>query len=98
VTQTVKVIAVFTAKRGQADALRRLLEGMIQPSRAEAGNLHYDLWQDEADPEKLVLDELYKDAAANTAHRESPHFKAYAATIGDLADRLALTLGPLSVE
>ncbi|WP_246553009.1 putative quinol monooxygenase [Sphingopyxis soli] len=94
----VKVVAALTARPGQVDALKALLESMIAPSRAEPGNLRYDLWQDQADPGRFLFDELYIDAAANAAHRETPHFQAYLAQINDLADRTAFALTPVDVK
>jgi quinol monooxygenase YgiN len=93
----VKIVAILAARTGKAGELRTLLDGMIAPSRAEAGNLRYDLWQDRADPARFVLDELYLDAEAVTAHRASPHFQHYAAVIADLAERTAVTLDPVTV-
>ncbi|TMV66792.1 antibiotic biosynthesis monooxygenase, partial [Thioclava sp. BHET1] len=57
-TNPVKIVAVLTARAGAADQLRTLLDGMLVPSRAEAGNLRYDLWQDQSEPTRFVLDEL----------------------------------------
>ncbi len=93
----VKIVAVLTARPGKAEALQALLAGMTGPSRAEAGNLRYDLWRDQADPNRFVLDELYTDNAAIAAHRETPHFKSYLAQVGDLAERMALVLDPAEV-
>lgn len=96
-TDSVKIIAILTARPGKADALRSLLDDMLVASRAEPGNLRYDLWQDQAEPTRFVLDELYADADAVAAHRASPHFQAYLATIADLAERMPLTLSALAV-
>ncbi len=96
-TQHVKITAILTARPGKAEALRALLDGMVPHCRAEAGNLRWDVWQDQTLPGRYVLDELYRDAAAATAHRETPHFKNYASQIGDLADRVAVTLNPADV-
>ncbi|WP_206239637.1 putative quinol monooxygenase [Novosphingobium terrae] len=93
----VKIVAVLTALPGQVQALKALLDGMLTPSRAEAGNLRYDLWQDQADPARFVLDELYVDQAAVTAHRATPHFQDYLSRIGDVAERSAFVLDPLAV-
>ena len=82
---------------GKTEALRALLDGMVAPSRAEPGNLRYDLWQDRADPARFVLDELYADDGAVAAHRASPHFQIYLSQINDLAERIPLTLDPVSV-
>ncbi len=96
-TSTVKIVAILAARPGKAEALRALLDGMLAPSRAEPGNLRYDLWQDQTDPNRFVLDELYVDAAAVAAHRATPHFQDYLSKINDLAERTALVLDPLAV-
>ena len=93
----VKIMARLTAKPGKAAALRTLLEAMIAPSRAETGNLRYDLWVDQAAPGRLVLDELYTNQAAVEAHRATPHFQHYLSHINELAERAALTLSPVAV-
>ncbi len=93
----VKIVAILTARPGKAAELRALLDAMIAPSRGEAGNLRYDLWQDQADPTRFVLDELYVDDAAVAIHRASSHFGTYLAIVGDLAERTAVTLDPASV-
>ncbi len=96
-TGHIKIVAMLTARPGKADALRDLLDGMIEPSRSEPGNLRYDLWIDQAVPDRFVLDELYEDADAVAAHRASPHFQTYLATINDLAERSAFTLAPAAI-
>lgn len=96
-TNTVKIVAVLTAKPGKETALQALLDGMLAPSRAEPGNLRYDIWQDQADPTRFVLDELYRDMDSIASHRQTAHFQDYLARIGDLADRTALVLNPVQV-
>lgn len=93
----IKIMAILTARPGKVDALKALLDTMVEASRAEPGNLRYDLWQDQAAPDSFVLDELYTDAAAVAAHRATPHFQAYLGKINDLADRTALLLDPVRV-
>jgi quinol monooxygenase YgiN len=95
-TKQVKVVAVLTAKPDAADGLRELLDGMLEPSRAEPGNLRYDLWQDQTQPGRFFLDELYHDAEAVAAHRATPHFQDYLARIGELSERTAYVLEPVS--
>lgn len=89
---SVKIVAVLTAKDGREAELEALLKSMAVNSRAEPGNLRYDLWRDIDLPNRFVLDELYKSADAVAAHRASPHFQAYVARIGDLAERLPMVL------
>jgi quinol monooxygenase YgiN len=96
-TKAAKITAILTAKPGKAEALQALLLGMAPSCRAEPGNLRWDIWQDGAAPERFVLDELYIDRAAVAAHRETPHFKDYAARIGDLAERSAFVLDPIDL-
>ena len=96
-TSHIKIIAILTSRTGKADALRALLDSMIEPSRSEAGNLRYDLWADQALPGHFVLDELYENAEAVAAHRASPHFQTYLAAVHDLAERSAFTLDALAV-
>lgn len=96
-TSHIKIIAVLTARPGMAEALRDLLHGMIEPSRSEHGNLRYDLWVDQAEPGRFVLDELYENADAVFAHRASPHFQTYLTAINDLAERSAFTLAPMAI-
>ena len=93
----VKIVAILAARPGRAGELRALLDGMVTSSRAEPGNLQYDLWRDHADAGRFVLEELYADDAAVAAHRAAPHFKNYLAKINDLAERTAITLDPLEV-
>jgi quinol monooxygenase YgiN len=96
-TATVKIVAVLSARAGAVEGLRALLDGMLEPSRAEPGNLRYDLWQAQDAPDRFVLDELYRDADAVAAHRATPHFQAYLAQIEALAERTAFVLAPVSV-
>lgn len=94
---TVKIIATLKASPGKTDDLSALLDGMLDPSRAEPGNLRYDLWRDREDPTVFALDELYADMDAVTAHRATPHFQRYLAVINDLAERSAFVLDPVAV-
>jgi quinol monooxygenase YgiN len=96
-TDTVKVMAVLTARPGKAGALRILLDNLVAPSRSEPGNLHYDLWTDQAMPGRFVLDELYADATAAAAHHASAHFQVYLSKIEDLAERAVFNLEAVAV-
>ncbi|MHB1204080.1 MAG: putative quinol monooxygenase [Rhodospirillaceae bacterium] len=96
-TNPVKIVAILVARPGKAEDLKALLHGMVAPCRAEPGNLCWDIWQDQANADRFVLDELYTDNAAIAAHRETPHFKNYFAKINDLADRTPLVLDAMAV-
>lgn len=94
----VKIVAILTARPGQVEELKDLLDGMVAQSRAEPGNLRYDLWRDHADANRFVLDELYVDDAAVAKHRQTPHFENYLSKINNLADRTAFVLDSLSAD
>ncbi len=46
-------------------------------SLLEAGVLRFDVIQQADDPTKFVLVEIYRDAAANAAHKESAHYPVW---------------------
>ncbi|MDZ5650551.1 putative quinol monooxygenase [Nitrospirillum sp. BR 11828] len=96
-THPVKITAVLIARPGKLDELKALLAGMVAPSRGEPGNLRWDIWQDQADPNRFVLDELYVDNAAIAAHRATAHFQHYLSKINDVAERTAMVLDPVEV-
>ena len=58
--------------------VKRSLEQLIEPSRAEPGNRCYQPSQDPVNPRLFVLYELYDDEAAYRAHGESEHFQRLA--------------------
>jgi quinol monooxygenase YgiN len=97
-TTMIKVVAVLDAKPGRAAELRSLLDHMLTSSRAESGNLRYDLWQDIDEPDRFLLDELYLDDDALLAHRSSAYFSDYLFRINDLADRTATAVRALDVD
>ncbi|MBX5088357.1 putative quinol monooxygenase [Rhizobium lentis] len=94
---SVKVFAVLTALEGKYGELEALLRGMTVPSRAEPGNLRYDLWQDTENPARFVLDELYQDEEAAAAHKASPHFQHYLSKINELASRMPMAVKKVDV-
>jgi quinol monooxygenase YgiN len=97
-SSNVKITAILTARPGKAADLKALLVSMAPHCRAEPGNLRWDIWEDESQPSRYVLDELYRDDDAVAAHRATPHYENYLAQIGALADRTALVLSPVEVE
>lgn len=93
----VKIVAILAPRPGKTRELEALVLGMVAPSRAEPGNLRWDVWQDQAQTGRVVLDELYENDAAVAAHRATPHYRDYSARINDLAERTALVLDPADV-
>ena len=46
-------------------------------SRKEPGVLQFDVLQQQEDPTRFVLVEIYRDAAAAAAHKETAHYPAW---------------------
>jgi quinol monooxygenase YgiN len=53
---------------------------------SEPGNLYYDLYRIDQDPQTYVILEHYKDQAAVTAHGKSEHARKLIAALHDLMD------------
>ncbi|MFB7668279.1 putative quinol monooxygenase [Kitasatospora sp. NPDC056138] len=85
------LIAELTAVPGQADRLRTLLEGMIEPSLEEPGCRSYQPLVDPNRPERMVIIEEWQDEEALQEHFATPHFR-HASEVLDtiLAEPLAL--------
>ena len=50
-------------------------------TRAEPGNLRYDVLRALDDPNHFTLYEVYESAEAMAAHREAPHYKRWQAAV-----------------
>jgi quinol monooxygenase YgiN len=72
------VVAKWTAKEDEQDAVAAELAQMIEPSRAEPGNLAYQVHRDPEDPCVFLIYERYVDEAAYAAHGASEYFQRHA--------------------
>lgn len=70
------VVARFKAKAGQQDAVLQTLTDMVEPTRAEPGNIFYDLFQSATDPTTFFLFESWRSKAALDEHFAQPYFAA----------------------
>ena len=80
----VKIIARISAKTETAAELRQILVALVPPSRAEAGCVAYELFQDDDDPRDFITFETWADGAAADAHLATPHVAAAIARAGSL--------------
>jgi quinol monooxygenase YgiN len=71
------VIAKWTAKAGEEEAVAAAIEKLVGPSRAEAGMIVYQPHRDPDDPRLFVFYEQYADEAAYQAHLESAHIEEH---------------------
>ena len=86
------VIARFTAKAGMEGALREVLQRLVEPTRREAGCLHYEMVQSQNDPRAFTFFEKWQDEAALMAHAQTPH------VVRARAERVDLLDGPHDVS
>ena len=91
------VIAHYRACDGAESQVADALAAMVEPTRAEPGNLEYRVCRSASDPAVFALYEEYVDQAAFTAHLESAHFARWllAGTLPFLAERRRHDLVPL---
>jgi len=80
------LIAFIRSKPGKSEELGRRLMALVDPSRAEAGNLNYDLHRSNEDADVWVLHENWLDDACLTAHFEQPYMKAFVATLPEVLE------------
>ena len=78
------LLAKLKAKSGSESALREALMAMVEPSRAEAGCLNYDLHVDKSDPSVYWVYENWQDEEALVAHTKEPHYLALGAKKDEL--------------
>ena len=77
-------LAVLKAKPGKQDALKAGLLSLIEPTRAEPGNLDYVLFERRDEPGTFYMREAFKDQTALDAHFATAYFQRFAATADDL--------------
>ncbi len=59
----------------------------VSPCKRDPGCVRFDVSQQQDDPTRWVLYEVYDSPDAHAAHRRSPHFLAYDAVAARAAGR-----------
>jgi quinol monooxygenase YgiN len=80
------LVAFVRAKKGMGDELGQRLWTLVEPARAEPGNINCDLHRSNDDPDVWVLYENWKDASDLTAHFELPYMKAFVAALPEVLE------------
>ena len=75
--ESLTVIAHIRAKPGQESRVREILQGLLSPTRAEAGCINYDLHQSQTDPALFVFYENWESEAHLDAHARSAHIQSF---------------------
>ena len=87
----ITVIARLRAKPETAEQLKELAMSLVNPTRAEAGCLNYDLHRDLEDPNTFYFYENWRSQADLDAHFTTPHIaRALAAAPEILAEPMEL--------
>ena len=69
------VVAInIVAKEGKGDAVANILQGLIEPTMAEASVKFFMPYRSPTDPLSFFIYELYVDEAGWEAHNNAPHF------------------------
>ena len=71
-------------KPDAVEAFRAATLANASGSVKEPGVLRFDVFQDQDDPTRFALIEVYKSVEAHAAHRETAHYKAWRAAVDDL--------------
>ena len=85
-TEVLVSIAVLKAKKGQEQALKEGLLALVEPTRAEPGNLDYVLFELRDQRGTFYMREAFMHQAALDAHFAMPYFQRFAATADDLLE------------
>lgn len=80
----IRVVAHLTSKPETVDETRSALEAFVDPTRAEAGCIVYELMQNNADPTDFTFVEEWESDEALDAHLASPHITAFKERVSDL--------------
>ncbi|MCM3005077.1 putative quinol monooxygenase [Priestia koreensis] len=80
----ITINAILTAKPGKEELLRKELQAVLEPSRAEAGCVQYVLHESMEEQGVFVFYELWRDEEALNAHVEADHYKNYREKTADL--------------
>lgn len=80
------VIARMRAKPGKEADLRRELEALIEPTRAESGCVNYDLNQGADDQTVYYFYENWVSEAALEEHLQTAPLQRFVGIAGDLLD------------
>lgn len=81
---TLRVVAHLRAKPDKIEETRNELTGLIEPTRAEAGCIVYELMQNDADPTDFTFVEEWSGNDALDAHLLTEHIQKVVARAGEL--------------
>ncbi|MGG7667363.1 putative quinol monooxygenase [Yersinia sp. J1] len=84
----VRVIASLVAKPEFIEDVKAIVHQIIEPSRAEGGNLQYDLHAEIGQPSTFVFFERWASDDALQKHNKTAHFQAFVGQLDGKLDNL----------
>ena len=81
---TIRVVARAIAKPDKEAELRSVLTGLLEATRKEAGCIHYELLQNNANPTEFAFVEERENDQAVDAHLSASHVQNAMARFPDL--------------
>ncbi|WP_050183919.1 putative quinol monooxygenase [Domibacillus robiginosus] len=87
--------ARFQVNAAKEEAFLAQIRSLVEGSRAEAGNISYDLMKDTEQEQVYTMVEVWKDAEAVALHNTSSHFTAF---VGQASEFLTAPLEVSSYE
>jgi quinol monooxygenase YgiN/quercetin dioxygenase-like cupin family protein len=69
-------VTFIQGREGKAREVKQELLSLTAPTRAEAGNIGYDLYQSVDQPDRFMRLEVWRDAGALELHKATPHLRA----------------------
>jgi quinol monooxygenase YgiN len=80
----IRVVARLTAQADKVEALQSLLQGLLQPTRAENGCISYELLHNTTDATDFTFVEEWTSEDALQDHFQSDHLQAARSQFPDL--------------
>ncbi|MDD2318636.1 MAG: putative quinol monooxygenase [Geobacteraceae bacterium] len=95
----VTVLAKFKAKEGMEEKVRQEIMVCVEPTRAEAGCINYDLHQSADDKRVFMLYENWVSKKLLDEHLQMPYLKKLAAVAAEIcSEPLEITLWEMISE
>ncbi len=82
----ITVVAKIRAKEESLEIVKNELLKLVGPTRKEAGCIDYQLYQDIQEPSVFVFYENWASAIDLEKHKDTDHYKRYAATVFELIE------------
>ncbi|MFD2617235.1 putative quinol monooxygenase [Terrilactibacillus laevilacticus] len=85
--------ALFKVSPAQREGFLVETKPLIAGSKAEVGNISYNLFEDVSDPNTFIMVEEWKDEEAVHIHNQEPHFRAFGEKSGEfLSEPMKVTI------